>query len=538
MARSGKEFPLAITVKAIDKATGPLGRIASNLESKFSNLHRNVTPGFAKISSGLGGIGTQLRSLSGLVAKTGLAFGGLAVGAGVAFKGMVDQLDNLGDAAERIGIGVDALAGLRFAADQSGASMEDLDSGLGTLNKGMGQLQAGTGRLSGFLKKVSPQLYKQVKGAKSSEEAFGLLAEATTKLQDPTKKAALASAAFGGAGAALVPLLSKGKSGVSALIKEHYRIAGSQEEAAKKAGLFNDTLGKLKVAGDGVKASLVSGLSPAFTDLTNRAAEFLIANRPLIAEWARDFGEKLPARLERLGEIARKVFNGFRAVIEPVAGAVKWFVEKVGGAENAIKLLGGAFLTLQAAKLVGHFASIASGIASVAAAATNAIPKLLAMKAASAAGDSAGTAGGLLAGAGKGSAGKKLLGLGGLGALVYGAFDVASTIDPAIGDVGDQARGFRERFGEEGMDTLPGAYGDALRAEQRQQDRTGRWKARLSHSNVGDRAFGPPRPMAGPPAPEGHVLVEVKAPAGTTVTKDPKSKGISTKNSPQLLPTP
>jgi hypothetical protein len=393
MAGRDKEVALSISIRAVDKATTQIKRINDRLDKVFEpfsklrkemgTLHERL--GLDKMAAGFKGIGgmvTRLATQVGVVA-------GVAAGAAFGFKKLVDAGDTLGDTAERVGFTVDALAQLRFAAERSGSSAEELDAGLTTFNKTLGQARAGTGRFAAFLKKVSPALLRQVKGAKSNEEAFDLMARAMSQIEDPAKRAALAAAAFGGSGVALAPLLGKGAAGIEELRQRYFRLAGPQQKAVEQASKLKDSFQDLGSATDSVKAALLSGLGPAFLEMSERATAFLTANRARLTAWIQDFGEKLPGRIAKLVDVFRSVVE----ILGSVVRAIGVVVDKVGGAETAVKLLVGAFVALKAVELIGHLGGIARGFLGIAAAAR-----------AAAAGTSAATAAASASGAGTAAA--------------------------------------------------------------------------------------------------------------------------------------
>src|SRR5512139_1954940 len=205
-----KKVPLSIVINTVDKATAKIQAInkrldvltapIKNLNKATKDLRDNIgtivnASGLPKVVAGFRGVGGAVQDLLGKV----FLIGGAVGGATLALKALVDDFDDMGDKAERVGTSVDFLAQLRYAAERSGAEVATLDSGLGTLSTGMGQLRAGTGRMLAFLNKVSPALVRQLKGTKSNEEAFLLLADATAKLTDPAKRAALAQKTLGDA---------------------------------------------------------------------------------------------------------------------------------------------------------------------------------------------------------------------------------------------------------------------------------------------------------------------------------------------------
>lgn len=431
-----KDFPLSITVRTVDRATAGLKQINDRLErlaAPFKALREQAgalreNMGLPKIAAGLSGIAGMVRGLA-----TGVGvLGGAAAAAAFGFKTLVDSADELGDRAEQVGLTVDALAGLRFAAEEAGAASTDLDQSMEGFSRSLGQVRAGTGRLTGFLKKVSPELLRQLKATKSNEEAFNLLADAEAKLTDHSKRAALAAAAFGTSGIKLVPLLARGSKGVKELRDEFIRIAGSQQDAVDQAGALDGEFRRLSAAAAGVKAQILVGLGPAFLDLTKRARGFFEANREQIGEWIRQFGEKLPARLAQVGRVLSGVFD----VLGPVVDTLRSMVAFVGGAENAVKLLVGAFLVFKGLQLVGHLASIAQGLIGVAAAARGAAVAMGAANAAAGAGSTAGAAGaagGAAAGAARGGFMQFVKSLPFLAAVAVGAEQASSAI------LGDQA---------------------------------------------------------------------------------------------------
>jgi hypothetical protein len=432
-----KEFPLSITIRTVDKATSGIKRINDQLDKSFGPLRKlgkefgrlGENMGLSKISAGVRGIGGMFTKLAGQV---GMAAGVVGVAA-FGFKKLVDEADDLGDAAEKVGLTVDALAQLRFAAKLSGSSVEELDAGLGTFTKGLGQARAGTGKLTGFLKKVSPALLKQLKGAKSNEEAFGLMAQAMDQIEDPGKRAALATAAFGGAGVGLAPLLARGAAGIDELRQRYAKLAGPQGDAAEKAGAVKDALDDLGAATDSVKASLLVGLGPAFKQVTEKVTAFLTGHREQIGTWVSDFGEKLPGRIAKLSE----VLGGLWRMLETVVGVLGKMVDWVGGSENAVKLLIVAFAGFKALALVGHLGGIASGLMGVATAALKAGSAMAGAEAAAAAAEGAGAAAGG-AGAAVGAGG--FAGLAGAAAALTAVFLAAKLSADTI--LGDQERAF------------------------------------------------------------------------------------------------
>lgn len=326
------KFPLSIIIRTVDQATAGIRKINERIQGIFAPVRKvgasftalGREAGLGKVAAGVSGVAKEV---GGLITKLGVLAGAAGLGL-YALKGVVEEFDNMGDAAERIGVGVDALAQLRFAAQISGAEIEDLDAGLEAFNKSLGQAKAGKGRMAAFLKEVSPVLLKSVKNAKTPQEAITRVAEAMAKLSDPAKKAALATAVFGGSGQKLIPLLSKGGAGIDKLMRRYAELAGSQAGAADSAGKLQDSMLEVDAATAGVKAAIISGLAPALLELLERLKTFFAENRQRILGWIKDLGEKLPVVIDKLS-----------AAFDDVLGVVKPVWEAIGGLKGAAIIL-------------------------------------------------------------------------------------------------------------------------------------------------------------------------------------------------------
>jgi hypothetical protein len=157
------------------------------------------------------GFNTAAAAAKNLAAGLGVGFGiGAVTGLIAMAKNAVAAADEIGELAQRVGIGTGALQALQHQAEQSGSSVETLTSGLETFARGVGQAQAGTGRLHSQLEKLDPLLLSQLKTAHDQEAALDAVADALARSETATKDAAIATAVFGGANAELAVVLGGG----------------------------------------------------------------------------------------------------------------------------------------------------------------------------------------------------------------------------------------------------------------------------------------------------------------------------------------
>lgn len=369
-----KEFPLSIIIRTVDRATAGIKKIHEGIESNLEKIrapvhrlgtsfeHLGHAAGLPHLVEHFKHVGHAAHEVWEKVGELKEKFLEFAIGIGIGaleVEHLIHQFADLAKTAKLVGLSADQLAQFRFAAAQSGVSTEEFDNALEKLNKNLGDMKAGGGKLKGFLQTVSPLLLKQVQHAKSNTEAFDLMAAAMAKITDPTKRAALATAAFGKGGQPLINLLAKGPEGIKKLREEYEELAGSQDEAAETAEEVHHAMGRVSAAADGIKAAIVVGLGPSMEHLAEQLKEFLVGHREQVAAFIKDFGEKLPGRIHA-------VVGAFMTAI----GIITPIWNAIGGLKGAAialaVILGGKLLlavaSLTVALLTNPFALIVAGI--------------------------------------------------------------------------------------------------------------------------------------------------------------------------------
>src|ERR1041384_3612901 len=317
-----KEFPLSIVLRTVDKATADLQRFNANVEhafkpykafgSELGKLSENL--GLPKVKESLGKIGSEIKGLVKEAAIMGVE--AFVVGEEI-FRRTIESGAKLKETSEIIGLSVDGLAQLRFAAKQSGVSVEEMDGALEKFSKNLGLMRANSGPLKEFLEKVSPPLLRQVKATKSTEEAFNLMADAMVKLKDPAKKAAFVTELFGRSGQPLINLLSKGSVGIAELRAEFMKLAGPQAEFADKSKEVKEVFGKVEAAIGGVVAKFVTALAPTIEKIANQFTAWLEENKGQIDEWVKTFVDNIPKAIKWIQDL----FTEIKKIWDAIGGA-------------------------------------------------------------------------------------------------------------------------------------------------------------------------------------------------------------------------
>ena len=165
--------------------------------------------GLKDAQSSIGRFSSSLKGV-GLIAAGALA--GVAGGAAVAIRSALKDADQLGKLAQSIGIPVEELSKLKFAAELSDISLESLGKSVVKLSRGMSEIAGGntTGAAAQAFKALGISVKDASGQVKSSDTILGEVADRFATYRDGANKTALAVALFGRAGAEMIPLLNQG----------------------------------------------------------------------------------------------------------------------------------------------------------------------------------------------------------------------------------------------------------------------------------------------------------------------------------------
>jgi len=251
-----------------------LATLSIDLVAKLANLERDLGMAVRVADKHAKRMASAFDSVK--FAFSGIA-AGLSVGAfALAAKGVADYADNLGKMSQRVGVAVEDLSKLQFAASLSDVSNEQLGTGLKRLSKLMAEASGGMEKQQLILKELG------VTETKNVNIAFQQLADRFATMEDGASKTAAAMAVFGKSGADLIPLLNTASKGLREAGEEAERfgiVIG--KDAAAAAERFNDNLTRLSALSQGVRISLFSGLidglgraTTAFLEASRRGTAF------------------------------------------------------------------------------------------------------------------------------------------------------------------------------------------------------------------------------------------------------------------------
>ena len=226
-------------------ASSMIGNLAVSLTMNTAAFQKGATLAEKRatsMQSKMAGIGSSIAKLGGALALGAVA-GGVAVLGGMA-KSAFELGSSLTEAAAKVGVTVEALQEMRFAATQNGISIETMDGSLNKMTKTLGELSLGNKTVAGNFKELGLSAREFV--GLSPDQSFIKIAEALGKVESETERAALGNKIFGRSYAELKPLIDQGAAGIQAAIEQKRKDGVISTEQAAKLDELADGWERLK----------------------------------------------------------------------------------------------------------------------------------------------------------------------------------------------------------------------------------------------------------------------------------------------------
>jgi hypothetical protein len=260
------------------------------------------------------------------------------------------QMKELGKQASNLGISVSDLSGLMYAAGNSG---DVLLSSLFKMNVNLGKARMGSKEASIAFARLG--LDVKDLAALNTAERFNAVADAISKIKDPSIQAASAFAVFGKGVGPLLFLLKQGAAGIEEFKKQ----------AAQRGLLFSDD--DIKAAREGAKA--LDQLDRTFAGLKNA---FAVAVGPIAAEFLKFINEAaskvggFPELFKSWAAVAAEalafITDGFADLIESADGLIKTVTDLGGKLAEVSAIAGTTFAALTLPFRSGRGGALAGGL--------------------------------------------------------------------------------------------------------------------------------------------------------------------------------
>lgn len=226
-------------------ASNMIGNLAVSLTMNTAAFQKGATLAEQRASSmksKMDGIGASIAKLGPALALGAVA-GGVAVLGSMA-KSAFELGSSLTEAASKVGVTVEALQEMRFAATQNGISIETMDGSLNKMTKTLGELALGNKTVADNFKELGMSARDFI--GLTPTEAFAKIADALKGIENESVRAALGNKIFGRSYAELKPLVDLGADGINAAAEEKRKDGVISTEQAKTLDDLADGWDKLK----------------------------------------------------------------------------------------------------------------------------------------------------------------------------------------------------------------------------------------------------------------------------------------------------
>ena len=308
----------------------------------------------AKVKAFDGAVKGLTLSLAGVVAG--------AVAASAAALGLAVHASDVGNeiakTARELGVAVDKLQVLRFAAERAGVGVETMNMSLRFAQKQLLNAASGTGPMADALKRLGISARDADGRLRNIGELMPELADKVAGMTSEAERAATMTEIFGRSGSKMALLLLEGSAGIDAY-QQRLKDLGAimSDDIAANAETFSDTMTDLNVLFSGLSLEIGGRLMPIFNDLIQGFIELMIPVRQALSA-------KLDVWFVALADTVTILANDMLALTEIVLDGVI----ALGGFRTVGSFVLDLLIALAAGSAVIMFNSLVGAIASATAA--------------------------------------------------------------------------------------------------------------------------------------------------------------------------
>jgi hypothetical protein len=218
----------------------------------------DASKGFDQLASSARSLAVEFLSYEAALKVFDLVKGGV--------ESSLEFAASMGKLQEKTGLSAATLQVWAAAAKRVDVSQETVAKGLGLFSKAMGNLQQGSTKASASLKILLGSA-DALKGL-TADEKLRKITDGLAKMSAGSQRAKITTDLFGKAGLELLPVIDQlGGQGFDKL-KDKLQAFGAllDDNAIQEAKIAEETLGDLKIAGQGLAMQFTEGLLPSITN--------------------------------------------------------------------------------------------------------------------------------------------------------------------------------------------------------------------------------------------------------------------------------
>jgi hypothetical protein len=240
--------------------------------------------------------------IGGLAGPASIAVGALsAVGAsifgvGAAIFALVEKASEFGsaihDISQQTGLGAETLSSLKFAADQSSSSIEEVSKGMKKFSITVAEAARGSEEARAKLMRLGVEPKAAVLDL---DKALGRALSSIAKAPPGILRTERAADAFGSKlGASLIPIILSFDGNLEDLVRQVKKIGGTLDDAqADDLDKFGDALDTIKKQAAGLGNQFASALAPEITRAMGDISLAIGDNGAAFRQWGHDLGDAI-----------------------------------------------------------------------------------------------------------------------------------------------------------------------------------------------------------------------------------------------------
>jgi hypothetical protein len=295
------------------KFQSDMGRAAHVADRHMASIKSSINAGVATIAASAAAAGSALILLT---------------------RNAINAADDINKMSQKVGMSVENLSRLQYAAELSDVGIEGLAIGLKKLSVNMLEAASGSKEANQGFAALGISVTNSSGQLKSSDQILKEVADRFARIEDGAGKTALAVKLFGRSGADLIPLLNQGAAGMKAMADEADRLGITiSRDTAKAAEEFNDNLKRVEASSRAVGLTIANALLPTLNKLLE---QFLVGKQAAGGFWNallvfgtinpfKSLGDNLKtinADIEKLQKIQKGDFGtGLEGVVNKMRGA-------------------------------------------------------------------------------------------------------------------------------------------------------------------------------------------------------------------------
>lgn len=308
--------------KSLDALAAWRNKVSSTLSSVSSAVLTGLSAGAAA-----GAVQLMGQLFAGLVGKVAGAISSAVQMVTNAIQEQVGQIDNLAKTADKLGLGTEALAGLRHGAALAGQDAASLDNSIRHLQKNISEA-ATSGGDAAFAFNVLGLNAAKLRDLKPEEQIMQI-SDGFKEVTASSDRVRLAMQIFGREGASMINLLASGRKNINAAIAEAQRLGlGINRAEAAQVEAYVDAATRLKGAFAGIGRTLAIQFAPYLKQAADYVTELAVKFRKWVDDTLPYVVGYLTGLRDRFNEIMPEVVEAVQDAWQRIVQAVRNGVSK------------------------------------------------------------------------------------------------------------------------------------------------------------------------------------------------------------------